>query len=44
MIEEYLRRKPNDPTHLMGVVDRGLGNYAEAEPFLHRAVAMNPNY
>src|SRR5262249_27614632 len=32
LIEEYARRKPNDfeALYLMGVVDRGLGKYAES--------------
>ena len=45
-IQGYYRRKPYDfdAVFLMGVVDRGLGNYAAAEPLLRQAVALNPNH
>jgi tetratricopeptide (TPR) repeat protein len=45
-IQSYYHRKPHDfeGLCLMGVVDRGLGNYADAEPFLRQAVALNPNH
>jgi tetratricopeptide (TPR) repeat protein len=45
-IQSYYRRKPRDfeGLYLMGVVDRGLGNYADAEPLLRQAVALNPNH
>ena len=45
-IQSYYRRKPHDfeGLYLMGVVDRGLGNYADAEPLLRQAVALNPNH
>jgi len=45
-IQNYFQRKPHDfdALYLMGVVDRGLGNYAAAEPLLKHAVALNPNH
>src|ERR1700681_496098 len=45
-IQNYFRRKPHDfdALYLMGVVDRGLGDYAAAEPLLGHAVALNPNH
>ena len=45
-IQNYSRRKPHDfnAVYLMGVVDRGIGNYAAAEDMLKRAVALNPNH
>ena len=45
LIRDYYHRKPHDfeALYLMGVVDRGLGNYAEAETMLRQAVALNPN-
>src|SRR5437660_5841252 len=45
-IQGYFRRKPDDfdALYLMGVVDRGLGDYAAAEPVLKQAVALNPNH
>ena len=43
--EEYLRRKPDDPSAhiLLGLVYRGLGDYAKAQPELERGVAGAPN-
>src|SRR5438876_166895 len=45
-IQSYFRRKPHDfdALYLMGVVDRGLGDYAAAEPLLKQAEALNPNH
>src|SRR6266702_2282645 len=45
-IQNYFRRKPHDfdALYLMGVVDRGLGDYAAAEPLLKQAVVLNPNH
>src|SRR5262249_21296224 len=45
-VQNYFRRKPHDfdALYLMGVVDRGLGNYTEAEGLLRQAVALNPNH
>ena len=45
LITDYHKRKPHDfeALYLMGVVDRGLGNYAEAETMLRQAVALNGN-
>ena len=45
-IQGYFRRKPGDfdALYLMGVVDRGLGDYAAAEPLLKQAEALNPNH
>jgi putative PEP-CTERM system TPR-repeat lipoprotein len=45
-IQSYYRRKPGDfdGLYLMGVVDRGLGNYAAAEPLLQKAIALKPNH
>ena len=45
-IQNYFLRKPHDfdGLYLMGVVDRGLGDYGAAEPLLKRAVALNPNH
>ena len=39
-IKNYFNRKPHsfDALYLMGVVDRGLGKYVEAEPLLKQAV------
>src|SRR6266852_1520511 len=46
VIQNYIRRKPHDfdALYLMGVVDRGLGDYAAAEPLLKQAAALNPNH
>ena len=46
VIQGYVRRKPGDfeAIYLMGVVDRGLGNYADAENMLRRALALNANH
>src|SRR5438477_6724124 len=45
-IQNYFRRKPHDfdALYLMGVVDRGLGDYTAAEPLLKHAVVLNPNH
>jgi len=45
LITDYYKRKPHDfeALYLMGVVDRGLGNYAEAETMLAQAIALNGN-
>jgi tetratricopeptide (TPR) repeat protein len=45
-IQNYFRRKPHDfdALYLMGVVDRGLGDYAAAEPLLEHSVVLNPNH
>src|SRR6202171_1662595 len=45
LITDYYKRKPHDfeVLYLMGVVDRGLGNYAAAETMLGQAVALNGN-
>ena len=45
VIEDYLHRRPHDfdALELAGEVDRGVGNYAEAEKLLEQAVAVNPN-
>ena len=45
IIQDYVRRKPDDfdALYLTGIVDRGLGNYADAEPMLVRAVAKKPD-
>src|SRR5437660_1845412 len=45
-IQGYFRRKPDDfdALYLMGVVDRGLGDYVAAEPLLKQAEALNPNH
>src|ERR1700730_3931983 len=45
LISDYYERKPHDfeALYLMGVVDRGLANYAEAETMLGQAVAQNEN-
>src|SRR5258708_38991148 len=44
LIQEYARRKPGDfdALYLTGVVQRGLGNYADAEGPLRQAVALKP--
>src|SRR5204863_3466156 len=41
-IQNYLRSKPHDfeAMYLMGVVDRGLGDYADAELLLNKAVVL----
>ncbi len=45
VIQDYAHRKPNsfDALYLTGVVDRGMGNYTQAEPLLKRAVALRAN-
>ena len=45
-IQNYFRRKPHDfdALYLMAVVDRGLGNYPEAEDMLRQAIALDPNH
>jgi tetratricopeptide (TPR) repeat protein len=42
---EYVRRKPEDPSAhvLLGMVYRGLGDYAKAQPELERGVAGEPD-
>jgi tetratricopeptide (TPR) repeat protein len=42
---EYVRQKPDDPSGhlLLGMVYRGLGDYAKAEPELERGVAGAPD-
>src|SRR5215831_1954376 len=44
-IQSYYRRKPGnfDGLYLLGVVERGLGNYTDAEALLRKAVTLNPN-
>src|SRR5438552_693441 len=44
-IQNYFRRKPHnfDALYLMGVVDRGLGNYTAAKDVLSQAVVLDPN-
>ena len=46
LIHEYLQRHPHDfdALYFSGVVERGLGNYAEAEKSFRQAVALNPNH
>ena len=46
IIREYTARKPKEfeGLYLMGVIDRGAGNYAHAETVLRRAIALNPNH
>src|SRR5205807_9504660 len=45
-IQNYFRRKPHnfDALYLMGVVDRGLGNYMVAKDVLSQAVVLDPNH
>jgi tetratricopeptide (TPR) repeat protein len=45
-IHEYVQRHPHEfeAQYFDGVVERGLGNYAEAEKAFRRAVALNPNH
>jgi tetratricopeptide (TPR) repeat protein len=45
-IQNYFRRKPHDfdALYLMGVVDRGLGNYTAAEDVLRQAIALDSNH
>ncbi|WP_263337616.1 tetratricopeptide repeat protein [Acidicapsa dinghuensis] len=44
VVSEYLQRKPHDfdALYLSGVVNRGLGNYTDAEKELRAAVRMKP--
>ncbi|QNI31884.1 tetratricopeptide repeat protein [Alloacidobacterium dinghuense] len=46
LIHEYLQKHPRDfeAVYFNGVVERGLGNYAEAERSFRQAVALNPNH
>jgi tetratricopeptide (TPR) repeat protein len=46
VIRDCLRRRPRDfdALYLTGVVDRELGNNADAEKVLRRAVAIDPNH
>ena len=43
-IRDYLQRKPHDfdALYLTGVVERGLGNFTEAEKDLRQALALKP--
>jgi tetratricopeptide (TPR) repeat protein len=45
-IENYYHRKSRDfdALYLMGMVDRGLGRYAAAEPLLREAVTLKPDH
>ncbi len=45
-IQNYFQRKRHDfdALYLMGVVYRGLGNYAAAEGLLRQAIVLNPNH
>jgi tetratricopeptide (TPR) repeat protein len=45
IIRDYLHRHPHDfdALYSTGVVEKGLGNNAEAEKVLRQAVAINPN-
>src|SRR5207302_953810 len=44
LLQEYIKQKPQDYEgyYLDGMVDRGLGNYSEAELKLRRALELNP--
>lgn len=46
IIHDYLERHPHEfeALYFAGLVERGLGNYAEAEKDLRQAVALNPNH
>jgi len=46
VIREYTQRHPHefDSLYFSGVVEKGLGNNAEAEKFLRQAVTIDPNY
>ena len=46
LIQEYAQRKPHEfeALYLMGAVDRGLGNYADAEIMLEQAVQLDPKH
>jgi len=46
LIREYLQRHPRDfeAQYFTGIVERGLGNYADAEKGFRQAVALNPNH
>jgi len=46
IIRDYLRRRPHDfdALYFTGLVEKGLGNNADAEKDLHLAVAIDPNH
>jgi len=46
LIQEYAQRKPHEfeALYLMGAVDRGLGNYSDAEIMLEQAVQLDPKH
>ncbi|HYK37819.1 tetratricopeptide repeat protein [Alloacidobacterium sp.] len=46
LIHEYLQRHPHEfeAQYFNGVVERGLGNYAEAEKSFRQAITLNPNH
>ena len=46
IIRDYLRRRPHDfdALYFTGLVEKGLGNNADAERALHQAVAIDPNH
>ena len=46
IIHDYLQRHPHEfeALYFAGLVERGLGNYAEAERDFRQAVALNPNH
>jgi tetratricopeptide (TPR) repeat protein len=46
IIRDYLQRHPHEfeALYFAGVVQRGLGNYAEAEKDFRQAVSLNPNH
>jgi len=46
LIDAYRQRHPHDfdSLYFSGVVEKGLGNNAEAEKFLRQAVAIDPNF
>jgi Tfp pilus assembly protein PilF len=46
ILKDYLRRHPTEfePHYLIGVVDRELGDDAEAKEMLAQALRMNPNH
>ena len=46
IIRDYLKHHPHDfeALYFDGVVERGVGNYADAEKVLRQAVALNPKH
>jgi len=46
IIRSYRERRPHDfdSLYFSGIVEKGLGNNAEAEKFLRQALAIDPNY